>query len=242
MRATTPSTSTACTAPPISTSLRSEYDRIAPVYDVGVGEDDGLRVSAAVAEVARRLIEPDARVLDAGAGTGLLGVELARAGFRRLDGLDMSSGMLGRGRAQGRLPRRASRNARRRARLRDRLVRRSRVGGRPHRRSRTGDEPRRARPRYTTAAGTSSSRSGPTLRFRGSTTRSPSWSGRGGGRSSTRATSSRRCRRASRTCSFASGRSACWSRSRRLGRAARPSPRGCARAPRRSRSPARGSS
>jgi predicted TPR repeat methyltransferase len=54
----------------------------------------GYAAPAAVAEVARKLLEPDARLLDAGAGTGLLGVALAGVGFRRLDGLDMSPGML----------------------------------------------------------------------------------------------------------------------------------------------------
>jgi MFS family permease/SAM-dependent methyltransferase len=75
-------------------ALRSEYDRIASVYDSGVGEEMAYASPRAVAEVARRLLEPEAAVLDAGAGTGLLGVELARAGFQRLDALDMSGGML----------------------------------------------------------------------------------------------------------------------------------------------------
>jgi SAM-dependent methyltransferase len=75
-------------------ALRSEYDRIASVYDSGVGEEMAYASPRAVAKVARRLLEPEAAVLDAGAGTGLLGVELARAGFQRLDALDMSGGML----------------------------------------------------------------------------------------------------------------------------------------------------
>jgi MFS family permease len=75
-------------------ALRTEYDRIARAYDVGVGEDMGYTSPRAVAAFARRLLEPDARILDAGAGTGLLGVALAGAGFRRLDGLDISAGML----------------------------------------------------------------------------------------------------------------------------------------------------
>jgi MFS family permease len=75
-------------------ALRHEYDRIASVYDSRVGEDMEYASPRAVAEIARRLLEPEAAVLDAGAGTGLLGVELARAGFRRLDGVDMSGRML----------------------------------------------------------------------------------------------------------------------------------------------------
>jgi MFS family permease/ubiquinone/menaquinone biosynthesis C-methylase UbiE len=75
-------------------ALRSEYDRIASVYDSRVGEDMQYASPRAVADVARRLLRPESAVLDAGAGTGLLGVELARAGFRRLDAFDMSEGML----------------------------------------------------------------------------------------------------------------------------------------------------
>jgi ubiquinone/menaquinone biosynthesis C-methylase UbiE len=74
--------------------LRSEYDRIAADYDSGVGEAMGYASPGAVAAVAERLLGPDDSILDAGAGTGLLGVALAAAGFRRLDGLDVSPGML----------------------------------------------------------------------------------------------------------------------------------------------------
>ncbi|HWQ24452.1 MAG TPA: MFS transporter [Gaiellaceae bacterium] len=74
--------------------LQREYDRIAGAYDELVGRDMGYRSPAAVVEVARRLLAPDDRILDAGAGTGLLGVALAEAGFTRLDGLDLSPGML----------------------------------------------------------------------------------------------------------------------------------------------------
>jgi MFS family permease len=75
--------------------LRAEYDRIAPSYDVGVGEAMGYASPRAVTAVAERLLERDAHILDAGAGTGLLGEELSRAGFKRVDGFDMSARMLG---------------------------------------------------------------------------------------------------------------------------------------------------
>jgi MFS family permease len=74
--------------------LRAEYDRIASSYDAELVDGMGYRSPAAVTDVARRLLSVDARILDAGAGTGLLGVALAGAGFTRLDGLDMSPGML----------------------------------------------------------------------------------------------------------------------------------------------------
>jgi MFS family permease len=74
--------------------LRGEYDRIASAYDTELIHGMGYRSPVAVTAVARRLLPPDARILDAGAGTGLLGVALAEAGFGRLDGLDLSPGML----------------------------------------------------------------------------------------------------------------------------------------------------
>jgi MFS family permease len=74
--------------------LRREYDRIARAYDSELIDGMQYRSPAAVAAVARRLLPPGARILDVGAGTGLLGVALADAGFTRLDALDLSRGML----------------------------------------------------------------------------------------------------------------------------------------------------
>jgi MFS family permease len=73
--------------------LRSEYDRVAPAYDEEL-EGMGYRSPSAVANVARRLLPTDGRILDVGAGTGLLGAQLAKAGFAHLDALDLSSSML----------------------------------------------------------------------------------------------------------------------------------------------------
>jgi SAM-dependent methyltransferase len=74
--------------------LRGEYDRIASAYDAELVDGMGYRSPRAVTEVARRLLPADGRILDAGAGTGLLGVALAEAGFSHLDALDLSPGML----------------------------------------------------------------------------------------------------------------------------------------------------
>ncbi|MGH3065286.1 MAG: MFS transporter [Gaiellaceae bacterium] len=81
--------------------LRSEYDRIASAYERELVHGMGYRSPEAVATVARKLVQADARVLDVGAGTGLLGVALAEAGFSRLDGLDLSPRMLAEARRKG---------------------------------------------------------------------------------------------------------------------------------------------
>ena len=46
------------------------------------------------AEILERFVGKGARVLDAGAGTGLVGVELNRLGFSNLEAMDISRGML----------------------------------------------------------------------------------------------------------------------------------------------------
>jgi predicted TPR repeat methyltransferase len=48
----------------------------------------------AVASACARLVDRAARILDAGAGTGLLGAALAEEGFARLDALDLSPAIL----------------------------------------------------------------------------------------------------------------------------------------------------
>ena len=47
------------------------------------------------------MLERNARILDAGAGTGLLGVALVEGGFTRLDALDLSPAMLEEARRKG---------------------------------------------------------------------------------------------------------------------------------------------
>ncbi len=74
--------------------LRAEYERIASAYDNELAGPMDYRSPAAVAAVCSRLVARDARILDAGAGTGLLGAALVGNGFTSIDGLDLSPAML----------------------------------------------------------------------------------------------------------------------------------------------------
>ncbi|MYE46692.1 MAG: class I SAM-dependent methyltransferase [Chloroflexi bacterium] len=74
--------------------LTSEYNRWAEDYDADLTAL-GYNAPRGGAELLATLVaDKGARVLDAGAGTGMVGEELARAGFRRITALDMSPGML----------------------------------------------------------------------------------------------------------------------------------------------------
>jgi SAM-dependent methyltransferase len=74
--------------------LRAEYELIAGVYDDDLAGPEDYLSPGAVAAVCSRLLERDERILDAGAGTGLLGAALGEHGFASLDALDLSPAML----------------------------------------------------------------------------------------------------------------------------------------------------
>lgn len=81
---------------------RRVYDEWAPTYDdEDVAALMGHRTAAQVVDRVVALVRPDTEVLDAGCGTGLVGAELAARGFRSIDGLDLSPGMLRRARRRG---------------------------------------------------------------------------------------------------------------------------------------------
>jgi amino acid adenylation domain-containing protein len=71
--------------------LASRYDEWATSYEDDMGDHGGPAEAAAV---LARYVSPEARILDAGCGTGLGGQLLAAKGFAHLDGLDLSAGML----------------------------------------------------------------------------------------------------------------------------------------------------
>ena len=77
------------------------YDEWAAQYDHDMADSTQDYVGPATAGllVLRSLgaapsIGPDVRILDAGCGTGLVGVQLAKLGARSMDGIDLSPGML----------------------------------------------------------------------------------------------------------------------------------------------------
>jgi predicted TPR repeat methyltransferase len=80
--------------------LRERYDVWAADYDSDL---DDLKWTApqAGAERCAHFAKPGAEILDAGCGTGLVGVSLAAMGQTRLVGFDLSTGMLERSAERG---------------------------------------------------------------------------------------------------------------------------------------------
>jgi len=82
--------------------VRELYDEWAGTYDDELtGSDQGYVAPGHAADAVVAAAGADGEILDAGCGTGLTGVELARRGATRIDGLDLSEGMLERARATG---------------------------------------------------------------------------------------------------------------------------------------------
>ena len=74
--------------------LAERYDQWAQEYDDDLTDDFGYVMPRMAAEIFERFVSKDAKVLDAGAGTGLVGVELNRLGYSDIEAMDMSRGML----------------------------------------------------------------------------------------------------------------------------------------------------
>lgn len=74
--------------------LAGRYDRMAQKYDESLGGEWGWTSPEYTAEVLSRYTDTKARVLDAGAGTGLVAECLFRRGYRDLFGLDMAQEMM----------------------------------------------------------------------------------------------------------------------------------------------------
>ena len=74
--------------------LEERYDQWAADYDRDLAEDFAWRAPQAAAELFTRHVSTGARILDAGAGTGLVGKILASLGYEDLHAMDISLGML----------------------------------------------------------------------------------------------------------------------------------------------------
>ena len=74
--------------------LEERYDQWAREYDEDLSDDFGYVMPRMTAEIFERFVSKDAKVLDAGAGTGLVGLELSRLGYSDIEAMDMSRGML----------------------------------------------------------------------------------------------------------------------------------------------------
>ncbi len=77
------------------------YDDWAANYDADLWGSGNPYLAIINGLLGRHLSDRDARVLDAGCGTGLLGLILHQTGYRNLDGLDASAGMLAVARTKG---------------------------------------------------------------------------------------------------------------------------------------------
>jgi predicted TPR repeat methyltransferase len=80
--------------------LRERYNVWATDYDSDL-DDMGWKAPEVGADRCNHFATPGAEILDAGCGTGLVGVALAEMGHRRIVGFDLSDGMLQRSAARG---------------------------------------------------------------------------------------------------------------------------------------------
>lgn len=80
------------------TDLAHYYDRLAAEYENEMGLDYAVPEQS-VALLCRQ-VDFTARILDAGCGTGLIGQLLHTRGYTRVEGLDLSTGMLAGARAK----------------------------------------------------------------------------------------------------------------------------------------------
>lgn len=86
---------------PDNAEMRRRYDVWAAQYDADIGTIEDYVAPFRVAEVVKRHCEPEALLMDAGAGTGLVGAALKREGFHRLVAVDYATNMLEVARGKG---------------------------------------------------------------------------------------------------------------------------------------------
>ena len=74
--------------------LEDRYDQWAKDYDADLDEEFGYVSPQMAVDFFTRYVHKRARILDAGAGTGLVGELLAKQGYTNLVAIDLSLGML----------------------------------------------------------------------------------------------------------------------------------------------------
>jgi len=74
--------------------LEERYNQWAKDYDSDLKKDFAYRAPRVAAEYFAKYVPTEARILDAGAGTGLVGKVLTEMGYDNLIAMDMSQGML----------------------------------------------------------------------------------------------------------------------------------------------------
>ncbi len=74
--------------------LAERYDQWSQEYESDIVNDFEYLAPQKAAEAFARYVARDAHILDAGAGTGLVGVILAEMGYGRMVAMDLSEGML----------------------------------------------------------------------------------------------------------------------------------------------------
>ena len=77
-----------------NSELTQRYDEWAKDYDRDLSEIFGWIAPQTAADYLAKYVRPESLVLDAGAGTGLVGLALAEHGFKNLTAMDLSEGML----------------------------------------------------------------------------------------------------------------------------------------------------
>ena len=75
-------------------ALRVVYDGWAADYDHDNDATLGTVSQPKTVEILSTIVGKQAKILDAGCGTGLVGAELAKRGYHRFDGVDLSAEML----------------------------------------------------------------------------------------------------------------------------------------------------
>lgn len=81
--------------------LEDRYDQWASDYDRDLDEDFGWVSPGVTAEILASHVPAEAKILDAGAGTGLVGEALGRLGYQDIYAMDLSEGMLEHARSKG---------------------------------------------------------------------------------------------------------------------------------------------